>query len=243
MKTLMAVLAVALAASSATADPDRLGAMGNGAALSNAGDHAAAIALFEQAYLWEPDDALLPIIGTEYRQAGLPIDAISYFCQYINTNPNGALLPYATTQVRSIRTELGQTVTGEVCAEPAPTRVDFREKKQPAKNMSKREIAGIATAAFGVVSAAAGVYYGVRAREISDSISNQSPGEAWPDNIQALEDRGKRYEDRQKLFLLGGAAAIVTGGILYFTGRHDREAMIAPTVSADGAGISFARGF
>ena len=217
--------------------------MGNGAALSNAGDHAAAIALFEQAYLWEPDDALLPIIGTEYRMAGLPIDAISYFCQYITTNPNGNQLAYATTQVRSIRAELGQTVTGNVCAEPAPTRVDFREKKQPKKSMSKREMAGIATAAFGLASATVGVYYGFEARSISNSISNHSPAEAWPEDISAIEHRGERYESREKLFLIGGAAALVTGGILYFTGRSDREAMVAPTVSASGAGISYARGF
>ena len=40
---------------------------------------------------------------------------------------------------------------------------------------------------------------------------------------------------------------ISTGGILYFTGRASRlsseRAIITPTVSPGGAGISFARGF
>lgn len=247
MKTLTAVLAATLAASTASADPDRLDAISEGAARSNAGDHAAAIKLFEQAYLWEPDAALLPIVGTEYRNAGLPVDAIRTFCQYLATAPQGEQAQYAVAQVLSIRAELGQSVRGDVCAEPAAIRVDFRPSRTPKRSLSKREVAGVATAVIGLASLGAGLYYGMEARSISDQIGSHDPATPWPEDIAAQERRGQRAESREKLFLIGGAAALATAGVLYVTGRADRLAseklVVAPAIMPDGGGISLARGF
>src|SRR5262245_24005913 len=98
MKTLTAVLAVAAMAS--TAHADRMEDMTNAAAKSNAGDHGGAIALYEKAYLDGADPALLPIIGTEYRKAGLPTDAIDRFCKYLAVQPKGEQAPFSAMQVR-----------------------------------------------------------------------------------------------------------------------------------------------
>src|SRR5436190_24335864 len=80
MKTLTAVFAIVCAASVAHADRDRLDLLSEGAARSNAGDHAGAIALFEQAYYADLDPSMLPILATEYRRAGLQQDSMDYFC-------------------------------------------------------------------------------------------------------------------------------------------------------------------
>jgi hypothetical protein len=246
---------IMLAATSSSAERDRLDLMSEGAAKSNAGDHAGAIALYEQAYIQDADALLLPILASEYRRAGSQLDAIHYFCEYLRREPKGTQAAFSASQVVAIRGELGQVVSGkDVCEAPKPVRVDFAPRKAPARkpieskkpSMSKREVAGIASAAVGVASLTASVLYGMKASSIASDIANHPTNEAWPDDIQALEDRGERYERRQGQFLLIGAAAVVTGGILYFTGRADRlssETVIAPTVSPDGAGISFARGF
>jgi hypothetical protein len=243
MKSLTAVFAVLCAVSVARADTDRAELLAGAAAKSNAGDHGAAIALYERVYFEDLDPSMLPILATEYRRAGLPLDAMSYFCHYLSTAPKGPQAAYATAQVIQLRTELGQK--GVVCDAPKPTRVDFRPKAQ--KKMSKREIAGVATAAFGVISVGVGVYYGFEARSISNQISNHAQSEAWPADIQSLEARGERYESRQNQLLLVGGAALVTAGVLYFTGRADRlseeKLFVAPSITAGGAGISFARGF
>ena len=243
-------LGIMLVATTASAERDRLDLMTEGAAKSNAGDHAGAIALYEQVYIQEADPMLLPIIASEYRRVGAQLDAVHYFCEYLRRQPKGAQAAFAASQVVAIRGELGQPVSGkDVCEAPKPVRVDFAPRKAPAKKpsgMSKREIAGIASAAVGAVSLTASVIYGRKASAISSDISNHPSNEPWPSDIQELEARGERYEHRQQQFLLAGAAAIVTGGILYFTGRSDRlssETVIAPTVSPGGAGISFARGF
>ena len=251
MKTWLAVLAIGVVAGTAHAERDRVDLIGEGAAKSNAGDHAAAIALYEEAYLNDPDPALLPILATEYRHVGLPNDAITYFCQYLTAQPKGSQATYARSQVIAIRGELGQRISNDrVCETPRPVQVDFltpRPSREPSRpSMSKREIAGIASATLGAASLAVAVYYGAKAKSISDDITSHGTNESWPENIGALEARGQRYESRQNMFLLVGGAAIVTGGILYFVGRADRlssETIVAPTVSSSGAGISFTRGF
>lgn len=245
------LLAATLVASTAHAERDRMELMSEGAAKSNAGDHAGAIALYEQAYLYEPDPLLLPILASEYARAGLANDALHYFCQYLKVQPKGSQAVYATSQVIALRSQIGQPVSKDrVCDAPRPVRIDFvtpRHAPRDKPGMSKREMAGIATAAAGAVSLVASVAYNMKASSISNQIGNHPTNEPWPDNIQALEDRGQRYEDRSNLFLLAGGAALVTGTVLYFTGRADRlsseKAMITPTVSPNGAGISFARGF
>jgi hypothetical protein len=245
------LLAATLVASTAHAERDRLDLMTEGAAKSNAGDHAGAIALYEQAYLSEPDPILLPILASEYARAGLTNDALHYFCEYLKVEPKGTQAAYATGQVIALRTQIGQPVARErVCEAPKPVRIDFvtpRRAPRDKPGMSRREMAGIATGAVGAVSLIASVAYGMEASSISNQLENHPTNQPWPDNIGALEARGQRYEDRSKLFLLAGGAALVTGGILYFTGRADRlsseTAIITPTVSPSGAGISFARGF
>ena len=172
---------------------------------------------------------------------------MDYFCHYLSTSPKGEQAAYSTAQVIAIRNELRQT--GPVCNAPQAPRVDFvtPNQKKGKRSMSKREVAGIATGAAGLTSLAIGLYYGFEARSISNQISNHASNEAWPSDIQSLEARGERYERNQNRFMIVGGAALVTAGILYFTGRSERLAsekmVVAPTVTDGGAGISFARGF
>jgi hypothetical protein len=240
MKTWLAVLAIGVVG---TAQAERLELVSQAAAKSNAGDHAAAIALYTKAYVEEQDPQLLPILATEYRKAGMPSDALASFCQYLVEQPKGPQAPYAASQVIAIRRELGLPVANtDVCAVPHPVRIDTLPRRAK-PGMSKREIAGIASAAAGIAGLFAGVYYGFEARSISHDISSHAPGDAWPANIQDLEDRGQRAERLQNTFLLVGGAALVTGGVLYFTGRSAREQLVTPTLSPGSVGISFSRGF
>lgn len=252
MKTLPAVVVVALAASTAAAERDRLSVLAEAAARSNAGDHAGAIALYERAYLAEPDPELLPILASEYRRAGLVLDAKQFFCDYLAAQPKGAQAAFAASQVLAIHAELGEPVVrGRICVRPAPVRVDFAPPRTPARardrGLSKRELAGVATAVAGLASLGASLYYDARARDIASDITGHDPSTPWSDDIHALQDRGQRFEDRAQWFAIAGGAALVTAGVLYFTGRADRlgeqNLVIAPTASPTGGGISFSRGF
>lgn len=251
MKALTAVVVIAVAASTASAERDPAHLLAEAAARSNAGDHPAAIALYEQAYAQSADPELLPIIASEYRRAGALADAMEVFCDYLKAHPKAEQAPFAATQVIAIHAELGQTFPrGRICEPPAPVRIDFaprRPVRAPKPGMSNRELAGIATVAAGLAGLGASLYFNARARDISNDISAHDPATPWPADIRALEERGQRFEDRAKWLAIAGGAALVTGGILYFTGRSDRRAeeklLVAPTVSATGGGISLTRGF
>lgn len=242
MKSLGVVVVMVMATS---ASADRVSLLADAAARSNAGDHAGAIALYERAYATQPDPSLLPILGAEYRRAGLSETAMTHFCEYLAVQPKGAQATFAAAQVVAIRAELGLPVAKpDVCAKPQPVRIDFVTPRRSGPARSKREMAGIATAAVGLAALGASLYYNGRAAAVADDIANHPAHEPWPDNINELESRGQRFEDRAQWFAIAGGAALVTAGVLYFTGRASRdEVVVAPTMSSSGGGISLTRGF
>lgn len=158
MKTLAGVVVMLVAT---IASADRVTLLADAAARSNAGDHAGAIALYERAYVLQPDVTLLPILGAAYRRAGLSETAMTHFCDYLAAQPKGAQAAFAVSQVVAIRGELGLPVANtDVCAKPQPVRIDFvtprRSGPARSKRESKREMAGIATAAVGLAALARG---------------------------------------------------------------------------------------
>ena len=98
------------------------------------------------------------------------------------------------------------------------------------------------SAAIGLASTSAAIYFGFKAKGISDQIANHDVSQPWPANIQALEDRGQSYERKELVFAGIGAAAFVTAGVLFLTGRES-ETTIAPTFSSSGGGVTLARDF
>lgn len=131
-----AVLAAAVATSSAQADNkppserDRQLAsdlVKKAIARSQAGDHAAAIKIYLQAYTLVPNSLLLSNIGAEFQQDGLYMEALDYFCKYLEQDPAGTNAPYARSQAKILQRQLGRKRTdgGDVCAAgPADRQAD-----------------------------------------------------------------------------------------------------------------------
>jgi hypothetical protein len=243
MKSLAMVLGVlALTAGVAVAQDD-VDALAEAAAHANAGRHAQAIAVYEQLYARTADQELLPMLGVEYRRAGSQLDAVQHFCTYLTLVPAGEQAWFATSQVISIRRELGETIDARNVCAPVVPRVDFAPVRPAKKPMSLRHRAALASAAVGAASIGASIYFNFDAKATSDQIASHSANEPWPSNIKELEDHGMRSERHALVFAAVGGAAIVTAGVLWFTGRDSSETVIAPTVSASGGGVTLSRGF
>jgi len=97
-------------------------------AKSQAGDHAAAIELYLQAYQIAPLPILLSNIGSEFQQESKPVEALKYFCWYLKDDPTGANVNYATANIKALQIQLGHEVDDkDVCkpiekkATPEPT--------------------------------------------------------------------------------------------------------------------------
>lgn len=210
----------------------------------DAGDFAAAIDLYQQAYALAPDAGLLPNIGSAYQKLGKPQDALRYFCKYLHDESTGDAAGFAQAQVRALQLQLGTPHVDDhdLCAPAKPIAAPNADAVEPAVPASPKPLAstttppaadhawdalayvGLATAVVGVAALGIGTYDGVQAQHITNQIDGQPPGQPWPDNIQELQRRGQRYEDQQVGFLIGGGVLLTAGAVLFVIGRSSGPA-------------------
>lgn len=98
-------------------------------------------------------------------------------------------------------------------------------------------VTGLGIGAAGLVAITAGVYFGVRANEISAEISSHSPTEPWSIDIAQREAQGRRDETRQYALLAAGGGLVATGALVYLVGRAQAKQdrlTVAPTATARG---------
>ena len=110
--------------------------------------------------------------------------------------------------------------------------------------MTTLQLAGIGVAGAGVIAFAIGTYFGKRAQDDSNLITNHDPMMMWPDNINTIEADGQSYENKQIGFMVAGGAMIVAGAAMYILGRSGKsstEVSFVPTKG--GGGIVIGRGF
>lgn len=238
-------------------------------AKSQAGDHSTAIELYLQAYALIPQPLLLSNIGSEYQQENKPVEALKYFCKYLDADPTGSNVSYATAQAKTLQLQMGNKVDDkDVCkpkAEPPPPppppdtgsaaappdagsgqvtgTVDLGTKPAEPEHAGKGlEYAGLGIAAVGVVGLGAGVYFGIQAKNASDTITNHKASDPWPANIKQIEADGQADENKQVELLIGGGVALVAGGVLYFVGHarasSSEHVSIAPVITPNGAGLA-----
>jgi tetratricopeptide (TPR) repeat protein len=223
-------------------------------AKSQAGEHETAIGLYEEAFKIIPQPLLLSNIGSEYQALQKPVEALKYFCKYLEADPTGSNGSFVTAQAKTLYIELGGVTTVEdadVCKPivkpPPPTEPDpvVEEKKVPppeppvqaetpqdSPKASPLRWVGIGLGVVGIGVFGTGVYFGTKAADISDQITNHDPQTPWPSNIHQLEADGDTYEKKQIGFMIGGGLVVGAGVAMFFLG--------APKANAEGAAsVSF----
>ncbi|HEU0037084.1 MAG TPA: tetratricopeptide repeat protein [Kofleriaceae bacterium] len=234
-------------------------------AKSQAGDHQTAIELYLDAYKIVPNPLLLSNVGSEYQQDGKPVEALKYFCMYLEKDPAGTNASYATSQAKILQTELGNK-DGEVCkppkqveptpeptppvqttaTEPEPPRqVDHPAPAKPGRTM---KLVGLGVTGAGLVATGVGVFFGLKAKDISDEISNHDPNTPWPTDIKQREADGQSYENKQVALLVAGGALAATGVVVYLIGsskqsKSAERITLTPTASAQSVGFVVGGGF
>jgi hypothetical protein len=217
-------------------------------ARSKARDHAGAIELYRQAYELESSPALLVRIAHEHRLAGDQRQALAYFCSYIYVDAAGELADEASHHARALAAKLGNPTQSDhdACATKptkaqavAPASVETLSEVvvQKPPRITKREIVGLSMLGASVASLGIALLEARRIDNITEEIDADAPGA----DLDALAARRDSAELRQKLFLVGGGATLITGGILYVMGRADRKraerAYVAPSLMRNGGGL------
>lgn len=235
-------------------------------AKSQAGDHETAVQLYEDAYKIIPSTLLLSNIGSEYQAMKKPVEALKYFCKYIEADPTGSNISFATAQAKTLYIELGGVPNIEdkdVCkpivkppapkVEPDPHVVDA-PPSQPeptpgagdaaTRKRSTLRLVGIGVGALGAGVFGLGVYYGFKAKGISDDITNHDPNDPWPANIKQLEADGASFEKKQIGFMIGGGLALVGGAALFVlggsksSGETGASVTVSPVATPDQLGVA-----
>lgn len=235
-------------------------------AKSQAGDHTGAIETYQKAYAVVPAPTVLSNIGAEYQLATKPVEALKYFCMYLEKDPAGPLASFATGQAKLLQSQLTNTPVDDanVCKAPAPpppkdpppgdngnstTGTNNLDQAtapaaKPADPGKTLKTVGLITAGVGVASLGAGLYFGIRAKQISDDITNHKT-DAWQDSILDYQDEGQRAEYLQIALLSAGGVLAVGGALLYLKGRSKsaESTTVAPTVTPGGGGVVFSGSF
>jgi len=236
-------------------------------AKSQAGDHTASIELYQQAYNLVQNPLLLSNIGSEYQKAGKPVEAVKNFCKYIADDPTGANVEYATAQVKTMQIELGNEVEEkDPCkAKPKPVVTPTTPVTAPPPSpppggagpvdngpgpsapSHTLEYAGYGTAAAGAIVFGVGVYFGFKAKDISDQISNHPTNQPWPDNIKTLESDGKSDQSKQIALMVGGGVVLGAGVVMTVLGRSRAQSAehvsLVPVASPTTVGLGLGGAF
>jgi len=127
--------------------------------------------------------------------------------------------------------DLGASGPAAVAVQPAPL-----DRAQPGRG---KKLAGIVTAASGLVLVGTGIAFGVLAKRAGDQLTqlDQQRGVFDP----SKESAGRRDQAIEGVCIGVGAAAVVAGAVLYVLGAragHDRDVTLAPAVATHAAGAT-----
>jgi hypothetical protein len=219
-------------------------------AKSQAGEHQAAIDLYNEAYKIIPQPLLLSNIGSEYQQMDhKEVEALGYFCKYLAADPGGQNAGFATAQAKTLYIKLGgidDVKDEDVCkpiVKPKPitpppdtttttTTTTTPTETGPApgpvdsgpktKTPAMRYV-GIGVAVIGAGAFGFGIYQGMEAKKISDEITDHPMSEPWDSNIKDREAEGEAAEKKQIIFMAAGGVALAAGVAMVFVFKPKTE--------------------
>jgi len=225
------------------------------------GDFDKAIELWKEGYELKDDPILLYNIAQAYRQKGDAAKAIFYYRGYLRDAPQAR----NRAEVEGRMAELQRGIDeAERAAQPAPTPVPppalppptevapappplvpvappphDDDEPRPGKGM---RVAGIVTVGVGVAALGAATFFGLRARSLANELEDATQaGQPWSQDLADKESQGKTMNTLALVGFGVGAAAVVTGGILYYLGARkdartaqERTAFL-PAIGPDGA--------
>jgi tetratricopeptide (TPR) repeat protein len=138
-----------------------------------------------------------------------------------DSKPQGAITPGGTPPESTVPPAGGVRVKDTPDEATPPPAASVIETAPPPRGRSFK-IAGLSTAGAGVLLIAAGAWMGSKAADDWDAINAYADTNGtWNGPYQDKWDEAERYDTLSTLTYVGGAAALVVGGTLYYLGMRD----------------------
>ena len=255
----LAVLAIAVAPVPAHAETNWSGAVPTkartlaerGRAFHDAGNYAAAITAFTQAYVMAPSPALLFNLAQAYRLQGDCEDAALMYRRYLATNPSPEGRALAEMHLASVERCIHmlslhipvESPSGHIVAPPPREKLTaVATTPGPASKAQIEKDVGVGLVLGGTVALAAATYYTVAAHNASNDVAAAyAMGAKWKD-VAPIDERGKTAAARAKILGAGGVLGVAGGIVTYLIGRHTEQlpVTVAPTRHGVELGMSWA---
>lgn len=263
------MLAALLAAQSAYADnalrPERIPARAKelatrGRIYHDAGDYAAAVAAFKEAYVLAPSPGLLFNLAQAYRLAGNCDEATWMYRRFLDTNPGGTnrdlaqqhlavtskcgsgglrmtvIPPKLAVKVPNPQGAALGASLGAAAAGGEEVRLEDTPELDRARTYKKY---GVVVGAAGGVALLGAGFYALQARDAAQNVEEKyKRGGKW-EEVREDDARGQRDATFAKILGVSGGVAVASGVILYAIGRHyesDKQLAVMPT--KNGAQVS-----
>lgn len=214
-----------------------------GRAFFDAGDWDRAIEEYKKAEQLAPHPLNHFNLGLAYRGKGEWTAAIGEFKRYLELDPKSSRTDEASAYIAELTKKVA-------AAEETKRSEEQRQREWIASGEAQRRAerqtrilrwGGIGTAAVGLVTVGVGAYYGFEARRLSNDISGRMT--QWTDSdLDRLFADGESADTRFIVFTSVGAAAAITGGVVWYLGHRkrlslERELLISPSLSGDGGSV------
>jgi tetratricopeptide (TPR) repeat protein len=248
----LAALAIAVAPIAAHADTNWSGAVPakartlaeRGRAFHDAGNYAAAITAFTQAYVMAPSPALLFNLAQAYRLQGDCEDAALMYRRYLATNPSPEGRALAEMHLASVERCIHmlslhipvESPSGHIVAPPPREKLTAASTRPaPSSKAQIEKDVGVGLVLGGSAALAVAAYYTVVAHNAAEDVAAAyAKGAKWKD-IAATDERGKAASSRARLLGAGGVLGVAGGIVTYMIGRHHERLPI--TVASTGNGV------
>jgi tetratricopeptide (TPR) repeat protein len=222
-----------------------------GRAFHNAGDYAAAVAAFKEAYVLAPSPGLLFNIAQSYRLAGNCDESAWMYRRFLDTNPVGEHRALAEAHLSAVEKcgsgglRMSPPDPKQVAAavpEPETQLVTFTDAPDRRSRAYKKLGLGVAIGGGALLAGAA--IFAVDARDAANTVADTyKRGGKW-DDIKDTDARGKRSAEIATVLGIGGGLAVASGAVLFAVGRHYEQAQhVAITPTTRGAQVSLSWGF
>ena len=118
-----------------------------------------------------------------------------------------------------------------VSPDPHPVVAPIEDDRAPHDGGKTLRLAGYAVAGAGGIAGVVAVVSALSARSKASVVADQPRGMPWSPTLVATEHDGQSAQTRSRIFGAIGVAAVITGGVLWWSGRRRSQLDVAITLS------------